>query len=73
MNNYAIQWVRWPSFFWAGLGGLLVVLVLSGPFAAQAQQAVEQPVPETALTQPPVQAAAEEQLQGVPPSALLGG
>jgi len=43
-------------------------------FAAQAQEAVEQPIPETGLTQAPPQAPAPpEALAGVPPSALLGG
>jgi small conductance mechanosensitive channel len=50
MKDFAIQWMRLPPFFGAGLGarrfglfGLFVVFLLSGPVFAQAQQAEPAP------------------------------
>ena len=56
-----------------GLSWSEAVIEYEEAFTAQAQGAVEQPVPETGLTQPPAAPqSAEAPLEGVPPSMLMG-
>lgn len=72
-----IDMVLWAKFRTKmeekGLSWHEAMIEYESEFAKQATQAQEQPVPETALTQPdaPVQQD-EAALQGVPPAALLG-
>jgi hypothetical protein len=76
-QNGAIDMVLWAKFRTKmekdGLSWSEAVIKYEEAFVAQSQQAVEQPVPETGLTQPPPEATAPaEALPGVPPQALLG-
>ncbi|KKL23821.1 hypothetical protein LCGC14_2421530, partial [marine sediment metagenome] len=73
----AIDMVLWAKFRTKmeedGLSWHEAAIEYEEAFVTQAQQAVQEPVPETGLTQPPVQTEAPpEQLPGVPPQALLG-
>jgi len=56
-----------------GLSWHEAVIEYEEKFAEQATQAAEQPIPETGLTQPAAAAPQEQALEGVPPSAFLGG
>jgi len=74
----ALDQVLWAKFRKKmeeeGLSWYEASIAYEEEFKAQAQQAVEQPVPETGLTQPPPQAQGPDQgpLPNVPPPAFLG-
>jgi len=73
----ALDQVLWAKFRLKmedeGLSWYEASIAYEKEFKAQAQQAAEQPVPETGLTQPPPQSQGPEQaLPGLPPTAMLG-